>query len=515
MSNLILFNANVVTLDPILPKAQLVAVKDGKITSVCRNERLHELKQEKTELVDCHGKTVLPGFIDSHFHLHGFAESLVSVNLSPRNHVHSIPDIQARVRQEAEKSPPGSWIRGRGYNEFYLAEKRHPNRLDLDIATTSHPIKLTHRSTRAHVLNSLALRLAKISIETPDPPGCLIDRHLTTGEPTGLLYGMGDYLSKVLPPLSMDVIGRGMRLAGRELCSLGITSIHDVSSRNNLERWNLFTRWKEEGFLKTRIHVALGIEGLREWLKNPFPRRLVDTQLSVRGVKVIVHETTGRLTPTQEELNELVLEIHRLGFQAILHAIEGKTVIAICSAIEHALGKLPQPDHRHRVEHCAVCTPSLGRRLASLGVRVVTQPSFIYYNGDRYLKTVPGRDLKDLYPFATLIENGVKVLGSSDCPIVPANPLIGIYSAVSRKTEQGALLLPREGITPLKAIKMYSCEAAELNFEEKIKGSIASGKLADLVVLSGDPTRLSPDEIKDIQVEMTILNGEVVWNSNG
>ena len=259
MSDLILFNANVITLDPSLPEVQLVAIKNGQIIHISGNEKLHELRQRNTMLIDCHGKTVIPGFIDSHFHLHGFAESLITLNLSARNHVYSISDIQARVRQEAQRLPSGSWIRGRGYNEFYLAEKRHPNRWDLDAVTLSHPVKLTHRSTRAHVLSSLGLRLANISRETPDPPEGLIDRDQTTGEPTGLLYGMSDYLAKTLPHLGMDQMEQGIRLAGHELNSLGITSIHDASSRNNLNRWKLFTRWKEEGILKTRMNVALGI----------------------------------------------------------------------------------------------------------------------------------------------------------------------------------------------------------------------------------------------------------------
>ena len=512
MSNLILHNANVITLDSTLPEAQRVAIQDGKIIAVSGNESLHELRQRNTTFIDCKGKTVLPGFIDTHFHLHGFAESLTTLNLSPRDHVRSISDIQARVRHEAQELPPGSWIRGRGYNEFYLAEKRHPNRGDLDAVTSIHPIKLTHRSSLAHVLNSLALRIANISRETPDPPEGLIDRDHQTGEPTGLLYGMSDYLAKTLPPVGMDQREREMRLAAHELNSLGITSIQDASSRNNLSRWKRFARWKEQGILKTRMNVALGIEGFREHLIKPFESEMEEDQFSVKGVKIIVHETTGRLAPSQEELNELVLEIHRSGMQAILHAIEETTIEAACTAIEHALRKLPRPDPRHRIEHCSVCTPSLARRLASLGIRVVTQPSFIYYNGDRYLRTVPNHQLNHLYPIATLRKNGVEVVGSSDCPIVPANPLIGIYSTVSRRTEQGELILPGEGASPLEAIRMYTEKAATLNFEEGIKGSIASGKLADLVVLSGDPTRLPPDEIKEIEVEMTLLNGEVVWN---
>ena len=511
MSDLILFNANVITLDSTLPEAQGIAIKNRKITHVSGFGRLHELRQRNTELIDCHGKTVIPGFIDTHFHLHGFAESLITLNLSPRNNVHSISDIQARVRQEAQRLPSGSWIRGRGYNEFYLAEKRHPNRWDLDAVTLSHPVKLTHRSTRAHVLSSLGLRLANISKETPDPPEGLINRDQTTGEPTGLLYGMSDYLAKILPHLGMDQMEQGIRLAGHELNSLGITSIHDTSSRNNLNRWKLFTRWKEEGILKTRVNVALGIEGFREYLKKPFLSGMEDDQLSAKGVKIIVHETTGRLAPSQEELNELVLEIHRSGLQVILHAIEEKTIEAGCTAIAHALKKLPKPNHRHRVEHCSVCTPSLAKRLASLGIMVVTQPSFIYYNGDRYLKTVPNHQLNHLYPITTLMKNGVKVAGSSDGPIVPANPLIGIYSTVSRRTEKGKFVLPEEGISPLEALRMYTENGAKTTFQEMIKGSITPGKLADLVVLSGDPVRLPADEIKDIEVELTILNGEVVW----
>ena len=511
MSDLILFNANVRTLDSKLPEAQLVAIRDGKISHVLNNGNLHELRQPNTKLIDCHGKTVLPGFIDTHFHLHGFAESLITLDLSPHNNVRSIADIQARVSREAQKLPSGSCIRGRGYNEFYLSEKRHPNRWDLDPVTLSHPVKLTHRSTRAHVLNSLALRLANITRETPDPPEGLIDRDQITGEPTGLLYGMSDYLAKTLPHLGMDQIEKGIKLAAHELNSLGITSIHDTSSRNNLNRWKLFTRWKEEGILKTRVNVALGIEGFREYLKKPFLSGMEDDQLSAKGVKIIVHETTGRLAPSQEELNELVLEIHRSGLQVILHAIEEKTIEEGCSAIEYALQRLPRPDHRHRVEHCSVCTPALAKRLASLGIIVVTQPSFIYYNGDRYRKTVPNHQLNHLYPIRTLIANGVEIAISSDGPIVPANPLIGIYSTVSRRSEQGELVSPKEGTSPLEALRMYTENGARATFQEMIKGSIAPGKLADLVVLSGDPIRLPADTIKDIEVEMTILNGEVVW----
>jgi predicted amidohydrolase YtcJ len=259
--------------------------------------------------------------------------------------------------------------------------------------------------------------------------------------------------------------------------------------------------------------MTLGIEDFAQHQRHPFTTLLSENQLNLRGVKIVLHETTGQLSPPQDELNERVLLIHRSGLQVILHAIEEKTIEAACIAIEFALKNSPKLDHRHRIEHGSVCSPSLAKRMASLGVVVVTQPSFIYYHGERYLNTVPTSDLKHLYPIATLLKNGVNVVGSSDCPIVPANPLIGIYAATSRIAETGELVLPEERVSPLDAIKMYTCEAAKATFEERIKGSIAPGKLADLVVLSGDPTRLPPDEIRDLKVEATIVNGEMVWES--
>jgi predicted amidohydrolase YtcJ len=230
------------------------------------------------------------------------------------------------------------------------------------------------------------------------------------------------------------------------------------------------------------------------------------------GVKIILDETTGRLNPHQQELNEKVLEIHRRGFQAAIHAIEESAIEAACNAIERALIRYPRNDHRHRIEHCSVCSPPLLRRVASLGIVVVTHPSFLFYNGDRYLETVPDQKLKYLYPIGSLLKAGITVAGSSDCPVVPPNPLIGIYSAVSRNSRTGRTIAHTEKIEPIDALRMYTFYAARAAFEERTKGVILPGKLADLVVLSGDPTQLPADEIQNLEVEMTILNGEVVWN---
>lgn len=513
--DLILTNANIITLDPLRPRAQLVAIYKGKVLSVGRNQDLEKSKGGKANIIDCYGKTIVPGFIDAHFHLSSFAESLVTMDLGPRNKVCSIADIQTKIRELSKKQPLGTWILCGGYNEFYLKEKRHPTRWDLDLATSIHPIRLTHRTGHAHVLNSLALELTGISKETSDPDGGLIDRDITTGEPTGVLYGMSDFLSNIIPHLDNHQLDQGIEIANQELLSFGITSVQDASSRNDSERWERFQRWKAQGYLRPRVSLMLGAKIFDDYRKEDFPDKVGENQLRIDGVKIILDETTGRLNPNQSELNELVFAIHQSRLQAVIHAIEEPAIEAACTAIEYALQKLPRADHRHRIEHCSVCPPPLSRRLASVGVMVVTQPSFIYYSGDRYLETLPAAQLNHLYPIATLLEDGVHVAGSSDCPIAPPNPLIGIYAAISRMSESGKAILAKESIMPLNALRMYTDYAARTTFEEKIKGSITPGKLADLVVLSGDPTQLPFKDTKNIQVEMTVLNGEVVWDKMG
>jgi predicted amidohydrolase YtcJ len=196
-AELILTNANVMTLDRVLPHAKLVKIHGGRIASVGHDSELNKSGCDNSRIIDCHGMTIIPGFIDAHIHLSSFAESFLTTNIGARNKVRSISDIQTKIRQLSQEQPCGTWIRCGSYNEFYLAEKRHPNRWDLDSASSTHPVKLSHHTGHAHVLNSLALKSTHISKDTPDPDGSTIDRDTETGEPTGLLYGMGDYLSKV------------------------------------------------------------------------------------------------------------------------------------------------------------------------------------------------------------------------------------------------------------------------------------------------------------------------------
>jgi len=509
-TDLILYNANVLTLDSDYPRAQLVAIKNGKVLAAAKIEALAEFKGPETAIIDCRGKTVLPGFNDAHCHLIALAKSMVSLDLSP-SRVRSILNIQEEVARLARDLPPGSWINGEGYNEFYLAEKRHPTRWDLDEATSVHPVKLTHRSGHAHVLNSLALALVGISKETPEPPGGIIERDYGSGEPNGLLYDMGDMLAKKIPPLTDKELDRGMKLTGEKLLSLGITSVGDASL-NTMSQWNLFQRWKSQGSLKCRLSLMLGEEGFQQYQEGLLNTK--GSEIRLGGVKIVLQETTGQLYPSWHELEQMVSKVHQCKLQVAIHAVEESTIEAAYAVLARALEKFPRLGHRHRIEHCSVCQLEMAKKLASLGVVVVTQPAFIYYSGERYLKTVAQEQLEHLYPIGTLIKAGVKVGAGSDCPVVPPNPLVGIYAAISRKAEIGKTILLREGISPLEAFRMYTEGAAYASFEERIKGNIAPGKLADLVILSAGPTEVPVEEIKDLEVEMTIIGGEVVYRKH-
>lgn len=514
-ADLILIKGNIITLDPLIPKATWVCVRHGNIIAIGHGETWKDYYNRDSIIIDCSEKTVLPGFIDSHLHLMSYAESLMTLDLSFSNSLHTISDIKSMIQDYSRDLSPGTWIIGKGYNEFYLYEKRHPNRWDLDEAASNHPIKLTHRSGHAHVLNSLGLKLVGISKTTPDPKGGIIERDLKTGEPTGLLYEMGEFLSDHIPPLPDKELEKGIMKASDKLISSGITSVHDASFVNTIKRCRRIASLKEGGLFIPSLRMMIGIKGFEEYLNQDFSDFFSKDQLRINGVKIILDETTGSLLPSKSELNEMILKIHRGGMQVSIHAIEENAIEAACESIAFALKKIPKRNHRHRIEHCSVCPPLLIKKMSSLEIVVISQPSFLFFSGDRYLKTVSNQQLMHLYPFRSLLDGGVVLAASSDCPIVPPDPLIGITAAVSRKTQTGEIVASEECISPMDALELYTKNAAFVTFDEKMRGTVSPGRLADLVILNGDPTRLSHDEIKDLEVEVTIVDGKVVWNKKG
>ncbi|MBI4333798.1 MAG: amidohydrolase [Chloroflexi bacterium] len=580
----IFYNANILTMDPPRPRARVLVTSGERILAVggddlrrssttgvpaCRSRATPQTRE-----IDCRGLTLLPGFHDAHCHILSLAGSLLNLDCSPAN-VRSIQDIQEIIARAVESTPPGEWIVGEGYDEFHL--RRHPDRGDLDRAACGRPVRLNHRSGHAWVLNTKALELAGITIETPDPPGGLIERSLQTGQPTGLLFEMDRYLQNTPPPDENRLL-RGVKLAGERCLSLGITSLQDATAGNDVARWQLFQRIKEKGLLPTRVTMmvgweALGTPGSRQPhpggtgvpacgggqsaisnLKSTGTRQRAATAgnlesgagLRVGAVKIVLDRTTGRLHPSQAEFEEAVLAAHRAGLQVAIHAIEEDDIEAALTAIEKArvaraslpvraagnlqssicnlqstgtrqraatAGNLQSP--RHRIEHCSVCPDRLIARIRKAGVVVVTQPGFIHHSGDRYLATVPPQQQPYLYRLGALLRAGVPLAAGSDAPVAPINPLAGVCAAVTRRTKGGQTILPGEAIGVEQALALYTSGAAYSCFEEDYKGTLSPGKLADLVLLDRDPTTVPPEEIGEIKVAMTVIGGRVCWQDYG
>jgi predicted amidohydrolase YtcJ len=500
----IFHNADVITMDAARPRAQAVAVEDGRIVALGSDADILPLKSG-ARLVDCHGGALLPGFIDAHIHLLSYAASLISVDCSP-DAVSSICDIQDALGRRAARTPAGSWIRATGYDETALAERRHPTRWDLDAAVPGHPVRLIHRTGHASVLNSPALALAGIGIATAEPAGGYMERDLTTGEPTGLLVEMNALLDAAVPSIDEAEMVRAVRRASDHLLSEGVTALQDATAVNGPDEWQTFRRIISQGHLGQSVTLMEGYASL-----GKLPRQALGGRLRRGPVKITVSELGDEISPDERELPTTVRQAHRRRRQVAIHAIEERAVRAAVDAIEEALLARPRSDHRHRIEHCGVCPPALAQRMGVMGIAVVSQPSFLYHSGERYLAQVPREDLPHLYPFGDLLRAGVRLAAGSDAPVALPRPLLSIQTVVTRAGRLGAVLSPQQSLTVEQALLMHTRDAAWSAFQEDERGSIGPGRRADFVLLSNDPTSLPPDEISDLDVEMTVVGGEILW----
>ena len=509
--SLALFNANVLTMDPALPMARAVAASGKHIAAVGSNESIRVLVSSQTQVIDCQGLTLLPGFNDAHCHLPGLARRLRDLDCGPRQ-VTSIAELQTLVRARAGAHAPGSWIRGFGYDDLQLSERRQPTRHDLDFVAPDHPVWLVHRSGHAAVLNSRALELAGIHRETPDPPGGVIERDFETGEPTGTLYEMQSFLRQRLgstrTPQEFDA---GMRDVDEMLRQYGITSVQDAGHDNGLHRWRMLERLQSTGTLSCRVTMFAGIERLEELGSSGLAFGSGGESLRLGHAKIMLTLTSGSLYPSLGELEELVARAHRRGFPVAIHSIEEEAIDAACNALRSSRA----PGLNDRIEHCAEGTPRLIEAVRQCGATVVTQPGFLYHNGVSYRENVEIHLLPHLYPAGALLRTGVPIAFGSDAPVIDPNPWPGIYSAVARCCSDAEPLthegVGEQALSVWQALRAYTLGAAEADGMAGIKGSLAPGKLADFVFADSDPLNMAQADLPTVGAVMTVSGGDVVW----
>ena len=521
-ATLILHNCRLFAAGPARPDATLVSVAGGRIQWVGAESDLGNLRGPDTKVIDCQGRRLIPGLIDAHMHLFAYAAHTLGVDCSPRS-VDSIAGIKEAIASKARSTAPGSWIRAWGYDQARLAEARHPTRHDLDGVAPTHPVKLTHRSGHASVLNTLAMERLGVTNESPEPPGAVMGRDAATGVLTGYFMEMEEDLAgRGLPTLSDDELRTALDSATSALLAKGVTSIQDATPYRALAQWDVLESMRVEGRLALRVakmFAPADLPGLEE--RELFFGAGGDL-LNVGPIKLMLNETGPEILPPPEDLFEHVYAAHAAGYQAAFHAVEEAGIAMAADAVTQALQRsidsasavaavgLRLHDHRHRVEHCGICPPELAQRLRPLGIIVITQPGFLAERGERYLAEVPEAKHGWLHPFRSLQEAGLKVAIGSDAPVAPPDPWAAMAAAVTRRSRQGAVVNAAEAISAEAALTAHTAAAAYAVSDEHLKGSVAPGLLADLALLSVDPLH-EPEAMAETQVDLTVLGGRVVW----
>ncbi|MHB1930135.1 MAG: amidohydrolase [Acidimicrobiales bacterium] len=538
------YRGRIATWDPTRPVARAVAVHGGRV--VAFDDDADSLAGDAGEREDFGAAWIFPGFHDAHCHTtaSGFALDQVDLSTPP---VRSLDDLYAAVAERAAATAPGGWVIGGGYDQNKLGG-RHPSRQRLDAVAGGRPVWLQHTSGHMGVLNSAALALVGAAVDAPVEGGRV--QRDDAGEPTGLLEERAQALvQRLVLPRSSEAIAAAIGRAHDRYLAEGITSVCDAGvaggwigqSPVELAGYQLA---RDTGRLRVRTTAmlssdalvpvtghtddgapgvqALGVPGgLRsglgdEWLRLGPVKVFSDGSLIGRTCWM-EHgfaddpANTGYPQADPDRLRAVILGAHAAGWQVATHAIGDAAVAFVLDCYEEALSRLPRADHRHRIEHCGVTTPSSLARLAALGVVAVPQGRFVGEIGDGMRRAVGEDRVADTYRLRSFLDAGVILPGSSDRPVVDGRPLLGIRDMVRRRTESGASFAPGEALTAEQAMRAYSVGSAAAEHTDVDRGSLRVGQLADFVVLAEDPRAASADDIADVPVVATAVGGRLAY----
>ncbi|HZT95625.1 MAG TPA: amidohydrolase [Chloroflexota bacterium] len=525
--------ASFMTGDPLTPRISCVAVDGGRIVATGEYETVRAALRG-SRVVDLGGGFVLPGFNDCHMHILSFGLGLGRVDVSPAA-APSIEAIQERIRERMVTSKVG-WLLGRGYNQNLLAEGRHPNRDDLDAVTTERPVVLSHTSGHVLTANSRAIELAGITSQTDDPPGGEIERD-ESGRPTGVLKETArQLLSAMIPEPTMAEATEAILAASRALAVEGITSASDAatgSPETGTREFDAYRAAFETGQLVTRIELMpqitlvapedgptlqpadFGCSVNPDWLRIGSVKIFSDGALTTRTAALrepyCDAPTTGLLTWPPERLRELIRRASASGWQIATHAIGDRAIDAVLDALEAAREGGERDSRRHRIEHCTILDRMALARIKSLAIVPVLQPEDIAVLGDAYEPALGPERAANNSPVGWFEEEEIPIAFSSDRPVTPGNPLVGIRAAVERRTASGRVLGPAHRISAQRAVMHYTGGAAYATRTETVKGCLAPGMLADMVVLDRDITSCPSEEITEACVITTIVDGRLVF----
>ena len=543
MTDLALVNANVLTMDPDRPRASAVAIAGGRIEAL---DVSRDSLNEADRVVDLRGATLLPGFHDAHNHMVGFGMSLAEVDLRS-SAVGSLDELYAAIGRRAETTAPGEWVVGAGYDQNKLGA--HPHRDALDRAAPGRRVWLRHTSGHMCVVNSLVLADLGLDATATEFPGGRVAAD-DGGRPTGLLEERAQLLvGSLVYPYPLAGLTQAIGRAAEQYLKEGVTSCTEAGIgggwvAHSPAELAAYQAARDNGSLGVRVELMAASEVLHplgayagdglvagldlgiktgfgdDWLRLGAVKIFADGSLVGRTAALIdpyagdgagneqgPGNGQGYLQADAADLQATIIAAHRSGWQVATHAIGDLAIDVVLDAYERALAEYPRRDPRHRIEHFAVVQPRQVARAAGLGVIAVPQGRFATELGDGMLAAVGPARHGWLYRQRSLLEAGMILPGSSDRPVVAGAPLLGIADMVNRRTASGAPFNLGEAITAQQALHAYTRGSAYASRQEDVKGSIAPGMLADLVVLSEDPTAVSPERIAGLAVLATIVDG--------
>jgi len=532
-ADMILMNGNVLTVDSKDSVEEAVAVKDGRILAAGSNRKLKQLIGPSTKQVDLKGKTVTPGLVDSHLHMHYYGKQFQDRLFDIR-----FPTVKTRdeliqaVQKRLATAVKGEWVAGN--QGFIIGDP--PDRRGLDEIAPDNPLFLLHASGQFAVANSQALKLAGVGKDTPNPYDGLIDKDSSTGEPTGFLYHYPavNLVRRLVPGFGVvtEEDKRGFVLTGANKCfQAGYTSVQDViiSTADDVK---LYMDLAKEGKLPINVYMLKYVESLEQsktelasadhWKGEHYNfagwKIAVDGGASAGTVLMYDKSTTASqrsyVYHTQETLNEMVAMFHKEGYQVAFHVIGDQAIDMALDAIEYALEKTPRADHRHRLEHVIIPTPEALDRIRKLGVLISTSPQWITFFGKAWQGVLGEENMKRFMPLKTMLRKGIRLSFGCDVPATPLiDPKWALIGATSRMTYDMTAIRPEESISMKDALRAHTVESAYAAFEENIRGSIEPGKTADMVVWSEDLYSASLQKLAKVRVEATIVEGQVVYKA--
>lgn len=524
LPDLVITNANVITMSPQQSRAEALAIYQGKFAAIGTTDEMESIIGPKTKVLNLKGQTVVPGFIDAH--LHALSSGIWHIQAVDCD-LSSILAIQSALRARVRQTHPGEWVLGFKFDDTKTSECRWLNRWDLDAVSMNHPIYVAHRGEHTFIVNSKALEIAGVTKATPNPPGGMFEHDAQTGELTGILQERAaDCFQQFLPPVTIQDRRTGLRRICHMFNAAGLTSVHDALVTNlDLQTYQ---EGLEAGELTLRVYLLMSFPHFAALRDAGVLTGLGNEQLRIGGIKLIADGAIagrnawlskpyigsigdyGLCAIEPKELEAQVLEIHKAGYQVCTHANGDAAIDMTLTAYEKAMAAYPRINARHRIEHCTVVSPSLLERIKKLAVIVTPFCTYVYYHGEK-LKYYGEDRVQWMFAQRSFLDYGIISTGATDYIPGPFEPLLGIQSCVTRTDISGKVWGANQKITVEEALKLYTLNGAYASFEEHLKGSIEVGKLADLVVLGADPISVNPNSIKDIPVLQTIVDGQIVY----